>query len=330
MRRWSLVVCMALALVASACSGSGDVVDLEEAAPAEETSSTTEATTTTSTTTTTEPAAPSTDPADAVIETWTTLLDAARTGAPDADQLATIEALAGPATVEQLLAPLFPEASGREIEFFPALTEQGDGTWAIDDCLVMSPGISVGISNWLVGAAEPADDSPTGWRISGIQVINLDPCVPRSIADAAIAGYEAYNDAQAVFYDPPDPENPLVEETTTGSHQLFVLDLIDDLASNGQVLRGRAATVPEFSAIDSLEEVVIIDCQEVDLDFGVYVEATGERTDRITAIDDGELDLVEATMQLEGGTWKVSDYTVEGDVACRTPPTPETLRIAGG
>lgn len=330
MRRWSLVVCMALALVASACSGGGDVVDLEEAAPAEETSSTTEATTTTSTTTTTEPAAPSTDPADAVIETWTTLLDAARTGAPDADQLATIEALAGPATVDQLLAPLFPEASGREIEFFPALTEQGDGTWAIDDCLVMSPGISVGISNWLVGAAEPADDSPTGWRISGIQVINLDPCVPRSIADAAIAGYEAYWDAQVVFYDPPDPDSPLIEETTSGLYRDFVLDLIADLSSEGQVLRGRPMTVPEFSSFRSLSEVVIIDCQEVDPQYGVYDGATGERTDRIAPIGPGELDLRETTMQLEGGTWKVVDRQGQADVQCRTPPTPPTLRIAGG
>ncbi|MEM9566525.1 MAG: hypothetical protein AAGA93_28150, partial [Actinomycetota bacterium] len=180
-----LATVAALAL-AAACSGGDDVVELDESSPSSSSSSTatTGAPTTSSTAAPTSATTPPSgqEAEDAVILTWLDLLNAARSGAPDDEQLATIESLAGPETVEQLLAPLFPESSAREIEFFPALTPGDDGTYAIDDCLVMNRGISTGVSSWFVGTAEPDGESPTGWRVTEIRVVDLDPCVPRSIA----------------------------------------------------------------------------------------------------------------------------------------------------
>lgn len=147
---------------------------------------------TTASTTTTEPL-PTTDPElepeVAALETWTRLLDAAKTGDPNDDQIEVIETFANRNTAEQL-KDFFPEAPARELTHYPQLTVQDDGTIAIDDCIIMNRGISTGISNWFVGTAAPDPDSPTGWTINNLQLINLEPCVPRSIADAAIQGYE--------------------------------------------------------------------------------------------------------------------------------------------
>jgi len=319
-----------LVLVAAAGSGNGDVVDLDDAVGPD--SSTTSSSSTTASTTTTEP--PSDDPPQdaetAVTETWTTLLGAARTGAPDADEVSVIESLAGPETVDQLLAPLFPEFPNREIEFYPALTAQDDGSYAIDDCLVMNRGITAGVSNWFVGAAEPSEDSPTGYVVTEISVINLDPCVPRSIADAAIEGYEAYWDAFDTIFDPSQSDSGLLGETTTNPYREFAAGLVEQFERDGQVLRGRPETAPEFFEISSVSDLVIIDCQRTNPGLGVYVEATGERTDLVPPISDGQTDVSEATMKLEGGTWKVADLQAVVDTACGGSASYSTLQIAGG
>lgn len=325
----AILACLVFGLMS--CSGGGDVVDLDEVADTPSTSSST--TTTSSSTTTTEP--PVDEPVegaeDAVVQTWTSLLSAAASGAPDEEQVAVIESLANGETAEQLLAPLFPEFPNREVEFFPALTEQDDGSYAIDDCVVMNRGIAEGVSNWFVGAAESADDSPTGFVITDISVINLDPCVPRSIADAAIEGYEAYWDAFDTIFDPAASDGAdLLEATTTDPYQEFAVGLVEDLAADGQVIRGRPQTAPEFFEITSTADLVIIDCQEPHPDLGVYFESTGARTDLIPPISDGQTDVSEATMKLEGGQWKVSDLQAVIDVDCRVSRQLPTLQVSGG
>jgi len=319
------------ALVVAGCSGNGDVVDLDDAV-GPEASTTSSSQTTSSSTTTSEPPAddPPQDAETAVAETWTTLLGAARSGAPDAEQMAVIESLAGPETVDQLIAPLFPEFPNREIEFFPALTAQDDGSYAIDDCLVMNRGITAGISNWFVGAAEPSADSPTGYVVTDISVINLDPCVPRSIADAAIDGYEAYWDAFDTIFDPSQSDTGLLDETTTNPYRDFAAGLVDQFDQDGQVLRGRPETAPEFFEISSTGDLVIIDCQRTNPDLGVYDEATGERTNLVPPISDGQTDVREATMKLEGGTWKVADLQGVIDVECGVPEPLPMLQVSGG
>jgi hypothetical protein len=319
------------ALLVAACSGGDDVVDLDDAIGPESTTTTSSTTSTTSSTTTEAPKVEEPDDAEAaVIETWTSLLDAARTGTPDDEQVALIESLAGTETVEQLLAPLFPAFPNREIEFFPALTAQDDGTYAIDDCLVMNRGITAEVSNWFVGAAEPSDDSPTGYVVTDISVINLDPCVPRSIADAAIEGYETYWDAFDTIFDPSQSDSGLLGETTTNPYRDFAAGLVDQFEEDGQVLRGRPETAPEFFEISSTAELIIIDCQTTNPELGVYDASTGERTDLVPPISDGQTDVREATMKLEGGIWKVADLQGVVDVQCGVPEPLPTLQVSGG
>lgn len=331
-RRSFAAALIGFALLAAACSGGDDVVDLDDAI-GPESSTTSSSSTTTSSTSTTTTEAPEADPPEdaesAVIETWTSLLDAARTGAPDDEQLAVIESLASAETVDQLVAPLFPEFPNREIEFFPALTEQDDGTYAIDDCLVMNRGITADVSNWFVGAAEPSDDSPTGFVITEISVINLDPCVPRSIADAAIDGYEAHWDAREIFLNPPDPESPALLDTTTGDQLDLFIGVLEMFIEEGYVGRGRPTTSPEFWSFSSASELVIVDCQIPSPELGVYDAETGERTDVIEEVQDGQFDLRQTTMLLEGDLWKAADISAVTDVDCASA-SQQRVRVAGG
>ncbi|MGI9596799.1 MAG: hypothetical protein ACR2QK_11600 [Acidimicrobiales bacterium] len=322
-----LCAALAIGLLAAACSSDGEEEFPPIATPAE--------TTTTVAVDETEPPPTATtatgsgqDPEQAALDAWTMVLTAARTGTPDAEQLDVIASLADADTAEQLQT-FFPEAPGREITFHPQATAQDDGTVAIDDCIVMNRGISTGFSNWLIGTASQTGDGDT-WIIEDINLVNLDPCVPRSIATAAIEGYEAHWDAAEVFYNPPDADAPELRMTATGGYLDFVLGLIEEMQANGHYIRGRPSTGPEFFELSSASEVTIIDCQETNPAFGVYLQSSDERTDLIPPIKDGELELVQAKMILEDGLWKVQDLQGRSDVECRTPPLPETIPQTGG
>ncbi|MGH1494200.1 MAG: hypothetical protein ACRBK7_33220 [Acidimicrobiales bacterium] len=322
-----------LCFVAFACS-SGDGATTTGPDDSINSATTDQATTSAPTTapTTTE-AAPTTDPGldpkAAALETWTKVLDAAKSGDPNEEQLTIIESLTNRNTAEQL-KDFFPKAPARQLTHYPKLTTQDDDTIAIDDCIIMNRGISTGISNWFVGTAAPNSDSPTGWTINNLQLINLDPCVPRSIADAAIQGYEDHWDARGSYLDPPDLDSPELRETTTGVQLELLAGLVDRFTQDGQRLAGRPTTSPEFWEVNSNTEVVIYDCQEADPLRGVYDIATGDRTDLIPPITPGQFDAIQATLLFEEGRWKISDIQAQRDNDCQGGEPPKTIQPAGG
>jgi hypothetical protein len=326
----SLVTALALA---AACSSDERGV-LESSAPSSQTTSPSSTSADNSTASTGPASSTSSDAAadpQGAVDTWIQLLDAAKTGEPTDDEIATIRAIADASTVEQLLTPLFPDSPSREITPYPAPTQLDDGTIAIDDCVVMNRGISTGISNWFTALATPNPDSPTGWTISDVTLINLQPCVPRSIADAAIADYEAHWNARESFFNPPNSDEPQLRGTTTGPALDRFLEIIDQFEREGLVSRGnRHSTNPEFSEFNAADEVVLVDCQDANPEYGIYDVETGERTALIEAVVDGQLNLARTTMTFEDGVWKVSGVNAQNNVQCRTPPTPPTLRISGG
>jgi len=213
------------------------------------------------------------------------------------------------------------EASPRVFSNHPVIVDTGDGSVAINDCINVTP-LETAPFAWYSGAARFDGDA---WRIEQVSPEVLSGCVPAVLADEAIAAYEAHWDARTVFWDPADPQHPLVEETTTGTQLELIRGLLVDHQERGLILRGRAETHPEVVQIASATELTILDCMAQDPDRGVYDAATGERTEDIAPIGDGQRDLRSTVMVLEHGAWKVSDIQGQANVTCDTAPTVQGL-----
>ena len=116
------------------------------------------------------------------------------------------------------------------------------------------------------------------------------------MADAAIVGYEAYYEAQVEFWDPPDPSHPQIEQVLANPQKNFIIGLLEEHQAQGIVLRGRPTTHPEVIEVRSSTELVILDCFEPALDFGLYDIDTNERLPDEPPVREGQRNLRSALM----------------------------------
>ena len=331
MSRKPFAALLALALVTAGCGGgNGDSVsdDVEDVAP---TAAPSESATTPSTTSspTTEPTAtPAAPPIEDALEAWVAMWDGAELLVSDPSTAeAEMGAASAPAVADQLTTIFSPqvdsdvEVVARTFDNYPVLTDTGTGMVQIEDCLQVSPPDTAPFV-WFSGTAAVEDGE---WQIVSIEPKALGGCVPAEIAEAAIAGYEAYWDARVEFWDPADPDHPLVEETLTGAQLDVVRNLLVNHEQQGLVLRGRAETHPEVVQITSATELTILDCMIQDPERGVFDATTGERTDDIAPVAEGQRDLRSTVMVMEGDRWKVSDVQGQANVRCDTAPTVQGL-----
>jgi hypothetical protein len=250
---------------------------------------------------------------------------------PDAAEGA-ITAVATDAVFDQLVRIYNPTVDGqsdlstpRTFENNPVVAESSEGVVTIDDCLFETPRAG-NRTIWYRGTATFTEGQ---WQIDGLEVVNHIGCVPAGIAEAAIQGYEDYWDARLVFWDPPDPDHPLVAETLVEPQLSFIRDLLVEHRDRGVALRGRQTSHPEIIEVRSATDVAILDCHDQDPERGVFDLETGERLDDIAPIDEGQRDLHSAVMLLEGGRWKVSDVQGRSKVDCDYAPTPQGLPVVG-
>ncbi len=328
MRRTFLVLVFVVTL--ASCGGNADEAAPESAATVEDQATTTTAPTTTAPepSSTEAPAAPA-PPTEGATEAWVSMWQGAELLVvdPDAAQAAILD-VATESVLAQLDTIYNPAVDSdavstpRTFENNPTITPEGDSTVVIDDCIFESPRIG-NATIWYSGTAEVVDGQ---WRIVALDLRSEIGCVPAGIAEEAIAGYETYWDARVDFWQPADPNNPLVEQTMTGIHLDLISGLLEDHEANGLELRGRAETRPEIVEVRSATEVAILDCAIQDPDRGLY-DATGSRLADIPPVRDGQTDLTSAVMILEDGAWKVSDVQGQADVSCDAAPTAQGLPV---
>lgn len=140
-----------------------------------------------------------------------------------------------------------------------------------------------------------------------------------------MAGYRAYYDAQADFWDPPSPNSPLVDQVLAEPQKEFVRQLLEAHQERGVALRGQPTTHPEVIEVRSPTEVVLLDCLEPSLEFGLYDLATGERLPDEPNVTDGQTNLRSAEMVFIDERWKVSDFQGQVDFECEFAPTERGL-----
>jgi len=320
-----------LAAVVTACSSGG----ADNNAVADPTASVDLPEATGTPTTSASAVPPTTEPAIAVdptgaIEAWLTLWQGAEEIVTDPESAeSTIGAVAVDSVFDQLdtiYNPSVASSVGNSSRIFdnnPVATEQADGSVAIEDCMFETPKVG-NATIWYSGIVRATDGQ---WRVESLALTSEIGCVPSALAEAAIDGYEAYWDARVLFWDPANPDHPLVRETLSGGQLDLIETLLADHAARGLALRGRAEGNPEVIEVRSPREVAILDCMAQDTARGLFDVATGARLGDVPPVVEGQLDLTSAVMILEDGLWKVSDIQGQVDVSCDMAPTPQGLPV---
>ncbi len=165
----------------------------------------------------------------------------------------------------------------------------------------------------LAGAAcSPDADGPSTGTSSTSAMTGSSTTSTLAADDAEVlAAYRAFWDAYLAAADPMDPEHPALAQHATGKQLETLQKAFLASRAGGEVIRGTLDLAPRVLSVTG-DRAAVRDCY---LDnSGVYDAATGSRKDTAS----GTRHLVTASLVREGGVWKVSDLTKEGD-GCTTP-----------
>lgn len=144
-----------------------------------------------------------------------------------------------------------------------------------------------------------------GWMV--VEFTEGEFCVPADIADAATQAYLDYWDAVYAASDPPEPDHPGLDATSTGTQLEGIRERIEALRDRRYVARrGGSRSNPVAREVHTNDTVVFIrDCRELHPDEGVFDAETGERIG--PQAEPGERSLWTARLELVDGSWKVAD-----------------------
>ena len=241
---------------------------------------------------------------------------------------APLEAVAAPQLVDGALALFERERSSglkpvqTDVVLHATVTDLNSNRASIEDCVLLSPSFTETVGVWY-----EADLTRTGqgWIVDVVRIPSGGGCVPQEMADAAIDGYEAYYDAEADFWDPPNPDSRLLDQVLVEPQRSFIAELLRQHLTRGVALRGQPTTHPEVIEVRSPTELVILSCSEPDPGYGLYDLDSSERLPDVPPVRAGQRDLQSAVMVFEGGTWKVSDLQGQVDFVCEFSPTDRGL-----
>jgi hypothetical protein len=317
-------------LVAACSGGSNPTTSIET--PSQPSTSTTHQPTdppSTSSTKSTSSTSTTSPPDDELTAAWTSYWETwAEVRASEDLDPEPLEAVASADVVEGAIA-LFERqrSSGQgpvetDFELHPVIEDSASDRATVEDCVLLMPSFSETVGVWHEADLVRTD---LGWIVDDIRIPSAAGCVPEAIAEAAIAGYEAYYEAEAEFWDPADPTSPLIDGVLEDPQKAFIVELLEEHQNQGIALRGQPTIHPEIIEVRSATQVVILSCSEPDPNYGLYDIDTGERLPDEPPVREGQRDLQSAVMVLDDGVWKVSDLQGQVDFACEFAPTDQGL-----
>lgn len=209
-----------------------------------------------------------------------------------------------------------------EVALHPKVMDSGADRATLEDCVLLVPSFTDAVGVWY-----QADLTRTGedWIVEAVRITTTGGCVPEEVADAAIAAYGSYYQARASFWDPADPNSPILDAVLVEPQKSFIVALLEQHAAQGIALRGQPTVHPEVIEVRNPTELVILSCLEPDPAYGLYDLDTGERLSDEPLTKEGQRDLESAVIVLEDGKWKVSDLQGQVNFACEFAPTDSGL-----
>ncbi len=213
---------------------------------------------------------------------------------------------------------------------FPTITDNGDGTASIEDCVVFTPPLLDGESSrHYSGTASQNGDGQ--WILVAVEQ-NRPRCVPARIADQALNDFSTANAVTAEANNPPNPDDPRLRRYTTGAVLEGMVETLTTNRDNGRVfVVATASSFDEIVSISSATEVGIRRCAEPSTDHGLFDSDGNRLSDLSPPPSTGSTIGVTYRLVLEDNTWKLSDFEEQtaSSGPCTVGPTPLGLVSIG-
>lgn len=215
-------------------------------------------------------------------------------------------------------------------EFWPEIIVGAGGDEAtVSDCLLVeqrgeaqADADSTVVTQMWSGTLMISDGK---WLVDEISPGETD-CLPADLNTQLLDAYFAWDSAKNSWWDPPDPDHPLIEEVMIGGGRETMRDQLTQHRDDGIVIRDthdpRTNAVVDRLGIGT---AWITDCYPADEGgLQAFDSATGElREDLTPPPESGQLDRMVVNLErTEQGVWKVAGWRSGRDATCEPGETP--------
>ncbi|MEX2623756.1 MAG: hypothetical protein WD651_08505, partial [Acidimicrobiia bacterium] len=240
-------VALATLLALGACSATGSAESTTTASTAAPSTSldppSTSASASTSITTST-----TLRPTEDVLDAWGAYWDAwAEVRASDDLDSALLDAVASPNVVDGAISLFKRQRSSglgpveTEVALHPIVLDLDADRATLEDCVLLAPSFTDAVGVWFEADLTRSEQ---GWIVDAIRIPRAGGCIPGEMAEASIAGYQAYYEAEAEFWNPANPLSPLLDEVLAEPQKSFIVGLLEQHQAQGVALRGQPTTHP--------------------------------------------------------------------------------------
>lgn len=215
------------------------------------------------------------------------------------------------------------------VEFWPDVDIAGNGTEAtVADCILVATRpqaqpddaeTTVRSQVW-TGTAERTGDR---WRLARIE-IHQDNCVSSELSRQVLESYGAWHEASNDWWDPPDPEHPLLHQRMVDPGLSDMRELLAEHRSMGIAIRD-AHDLENAVVVDvGIGRARISDCFPASEAAAAYDLETGQRrADLSPHPSPGQVDhIIVDVQQTSNDGWKVEGWRSESGSDCTPGETP--------
>lgn len=252
-------------------------------------------------------------------------------GEPDA---AAFEPYATDDATQALLDHIHAARSDVEIELAGveywtevAIAPSGDAA-EISDCLIIeerpteqTDAEPTARTRAWTGTATETDD---GWKLETVSA-GIDHCVPLDLNEQLLNAYQAWHEAMSRWWDPPDPDHPLLEEVMADPGLSDMRDLLAEHQSMGIVIRDKHDTENAVVFELGIGTARVSDCFPAHPEnISAYDETTDERREDLSpSPTPGQVDRTVLDLERSSdGEWVANGWRSRSNSDCTPGGTP--------
>jgi hypothetical protein len=244
--------------------------------------------------------------------------------APDPDPAAFEASAADPQGVVELLRS--QRGEGRlvttEVELWPRFEIEDDRA-EVTDCAIVAQhpdGQPDSLATVTIGWEATAVATDDGWRIDSARPLDLF-CIAEELNLQLVDAYGAWLDGHDEWYDPPDPDHPLLSATMADPGLTDMRAILADDRAAG--ISMRFPHEPEAAVTEiGLGTARVTDCYVAPDGYGAFDVESGERRpDVVPAPEAGQLNRTVADIERTDEGWRVTGWRWEEQNNCEPRET---------
>ena len=209
-----------------------------------------------------------------------------------------------------------------ETELWPRFEVQGDNA-EVEDCAIVAQhpeGQPDSLATVTIGWEATAVATDDGWRIEGARQLDLF-CIAEELNDQLLAAYTSWLEGHSEWYQPPDPEHPMLAATMAEPGLSDMRAVLADDRDAGVSMRFPHDTQAVATDL-GIATARVTDCYAAPDGYGAFDVESGERrADIVPAPEPDQLNRTVADLERTAEGWRVIGWRWEEQNDCQPGET---------